>query len=103
MSTIALLIDKDCRKNVNDRNYYGTQNVTISGQLCRKWRLTSNHPGIGNPPQFQSGMSNYCRTPQVDNKNTPWCYIDSIEKRWENCNVPLCGKYFNRYVVKLNL
>ena len=33
---------------------------------------------------------NYCRNPDEEPK--PWCYTTDPDKRWEFCDIPVCGK-----------
>merc|ERR1712179_482006 len=36
------------------------------------------------------GDHNYCRNPDNEDEG-PWCYTTDPNKRWEFCDVPLCG------------
>jgi len=71
--------------------YRGTVAKTTSGRECQRWdsqephshsRTTSNYP-------FSGLDENYCRNPSGGAR--AWCYTTDSNKRWEYCDVPLCG------------
>jgi len=75
----------------------GTQSTTVNGYKCQAW--ASDTPHNPNPPQMvdsnypdgsREAASNYCRNPD----SVPgglWCYTTDPNKRWDNCDVPLCA------------
>lgn len=66
--------------------YNGTNNSTITGFTCQIWSdITPN-----NHSYTMVGDHNYCRNPDI-HEGGPWCYTTDVNKRWESCNVPLCG------------
>ena len=81
----------DCRISRTDRNYKGHINVTVSGKPCQLWNKTTDNQG--KPTWYRHEEANYCRTPADDSVETPWCYVNDKNMRWELCNVPICSKY----------
>ncbi len=95
------------------KEYQGTLSTTASGKTCQHWSLDyphghhhnylpGHHAGLSFPIHTiisrsvccfaQSGLwfvENYCRNP--DTSIIPWCYTTDSDKRWERCQVPLCG------------
>jgi len=66
--------------------YNGKVSRTESGIKCAKW----NQPVHRNKPHKyrQNESDNYCRNPDNDTVNGPWCYTTDPNKRWEKCNIP---------------
>lgn len=85
--------DKDCRTSSTDRGYSGTLNITLSGSTCHMWSDRSQLPSGGPLPDYNTELMNFCRTPIDDSERMPWCYTTNPIKRWEICDVPLCGEY----------
>ena len=85
-STNSEDVDIDCRTSDLGAEYTGTQNKTSSGYTCQNWSSQS--------PQEHSysnvGDHNYCRNPS-DYSGGLWCYTTDQDKRWETCDVPVCG------------
>ena len=78
--------------------YEGEASLTVSGRVCQMWE--SNTPQKHNYTQEWAssyrGMDladfmpeNYCRNP--DGRPGPWCYTTDPSKRWELCDIPVCG------------
>ena len=44
------------------------------------------------PEDDVSDAANYCRNPDDEETNGPWCYTSDPNTRWEYCDVPKCGK-----------
>ncbi|CAG2232459.1 PLG [Mytilus edulis] len=80
----------DCRPSTKDKGYSGTVNITHSGLICHMWSDRSALPS-GGLPDYNDELMNFCRTPDKDSETRPWCYTTSPGKRWEYCDVPLCG------------
>ena len=57
-----------------------TQNTTVEGVECVGWSKERY-------PQY--GGHNYCRNPDDTEQ---WCFIDSEETEWENCETRSCGE-----------
>ena len=73
------IIDIDCFKS----DYMGPVNVTKSGYECQRWDTnTPNtcHHGCGE-------KHNQCRNVGED---TPWCYTNSPNSRWDTCITRKC-------------
>ncbi|XP_069097030.1 muscle, skeletal receptor tyrosine-protein kinase [Pleurodeles waltl] len=84
-------VTKTCYKD-NGRFYQGIVNITVSGIPCQKWSVQVPHSHKRSPQVFPelSNAENYCRNPGGESER-PWCYTMDQNKRWEYCNVPLCG------------
>ncbi|XP_076112654.1 uncharacterized protein LOC143080614 [Mytilus galloprovincialis] len=80
---------QQCRMNLLGANYGGNISKTRSGRTCQAW-------GSQTPQKHKFGkkladQKNYCRNP--DNEpHGPWCYTTDLNKRWEYCAIPYCGK-----------
>jgi len=76
--------------NVNQADYRGYQNTTISGRTCQAWTSQSPHEHTRTPINFPNAdlSSNYCRNP--DGESGAWCYTTDVNMRWELCAVPVC-------------
>jgi len=70
--------------SVNQADYRGTINTTISGKECQVWDdyYAENHPNA------DLDNNNYCRNPEPERKERAWCNTGEYE--WEDCNVPIC-------------
>mmetsp|Transcript_29206 Transcript_29206/g.58536 ORF Transcript_29206/g.58536 Transcript_29206/m.58536 type:complete len:820 (+) Transcript_29206:196-2655(+) len=83
-------------EEVNMMDYRGNISVTETGLECMEWTAQSPHVHPYLPESFpEAGLeSNYCRNPNggADGKDPrPWCFTMDSAKRWEYCNVPVCG------------
>ena len=69
---------------------------TKRGVVCQRWDLQEPHShGITPDTHRDSGLNmNYCRNPDGEPEG-PWCYTSSAAKRWDYCDIPLCGKLSN--------
>ena len=79
---------ENCQKIGEDgkagKDYKGKVATTISGRKCQKWSEQTPHTHKwGN-----EGNHNFCRN--LDNHNGVWCYTTDKNKRWEDCDVPMC-------------
>ena len=78
----------------------GTLHKTVTGKQCQKW--SSDSPHVTNPSytddDFPDGSrvaaENYCRNPDPSWSRGVWCYTIDPDVRWEDCDVPICGKFF---------
>jgi len=75
--------------------YRGTKSQTAGGSYnCNNWY--SNWPHIHyydndqNSKLYGVGRHSYCRNPEPDSDNRPWCYTTNLFKRWGYCDVPKC-------------
>ena len=84
--------------NVLGRGYNGTMNITRSGKTCQCWSEQAPHQFILSSKQYPeiAGGHNYCRNPGSRAPKGPWCFTTDPNTRWEYCNVPKCGKIFNK-------
>ncbi|XP_048736663.2 uncharacterized protein LOC125651877 [Ostrea edulis] len=73
----------DC--HVAGMAYIGTQNVTVSGYPCQRWRDQYPHRHLYGT--LYTADHNYCRT--FDN-GRPWCFTVNRNVPWEYCNVLMC-------------
>ena len=86
----------ECRKTKQGREYRGTQSTTLSGRTCQRWDMQTPHRHFFTDPAlfgevFLSDAWNYCRN--SDGEDMPACYTTDPEKRWDYCDIPMCGKY----------
>ena len=86
--------------------YRGTLSKTKSGHTCQPWSSQSPHTHTRTPRNYPNAglVSNFCRNPG-DISGGPWCYTTSTNKRWEYCDVKMCGKHSisNLLVTLINL
>jgi len=93
-----MFLIKVCREDKAGRGYIGQVNTTATGKQCQQW--TSNTPhvplSIYADNQFPDGSraaaENYCRNPDPRFLEGVWCYTMDPNVRWEECDVPECGK-----------
>jgi len=89
-----------CRENKAGRDYIGQVNTTTSGKQCQKWSAFSPHvPNVEYtdndfPDGSRAAAENYCRNPGASWPRGVWCYTMDPDVRWEKCDVPECGKFF---------
>ena len=87
----------ECKKTKMGIEYSGRINVTNTGIPCQKWISQSPH---GHPldklhdhryPENSSTLArNYCRNPDLEGWEGPWCYTVNPHVRWEYCHVKCC-------------
>lgn len=67
------------------RKYFGTINVTKTGEPCQRWDSQTPHTH-----RFDelADQENYCRN-SIDGTG-PWCYTTNAGNRWEYCTIPHC-------------
>ncbi|CAH1253329.1 LPA [Branchiostoma lanceolatum] len=72
-------------------SYRGTVSVTETGKTCQRWDSQTPHWHSRKPADYpSSGLEeNYCRNPDGD--SGVWCFTMDPSKRWERCDVPVCG------------
>lgn len=76
--------------------YHGQVSTTVSGHTCQAWNVAE--PQANTYSEYYNetskvtglGKHNYCRDPK-DQYRLPWCYTTSADKRWEQCDLPICG------------
>ena len=89
---MSVLFAEECKVTQLGSEYRGTLSKTKSGYTCQAWSSQQPHQHSGTPQNYPSAglMNNYCRNP--DNEpGGPWCYTTLASKRWEYCDVKLCG------------
>lgn len=77
--------------DIQQKDYRGTINVTISGIPCQPWKSQDPHEhGFASPYHIAaSGLEeNYCRNP--DGSDKAWCFTANANVTWEYCNVTNC-------------
>lgn len=111
-------VRKCCYEGIG-KTYNGKMAKTSSGLTCQAWASSSPHkpkniketdfPGIcllykqvlSIDFKFYSlyfyssegnfvDAANYCRNPDSNTGDRPWCYTTDPNKRWEYCDVPKC-------------
>jgi len=75
----------------------GDVDTTVSGRTCQAWTLDSPHRHLYDsdsmyPDGSVSAAGNKCRNPDSNYHEGVWCYTTDPNKRWEPCDVPLCGE-----------
>ena len=66
------------------KDYKGKVSTTITGRKCQKWSEQTPHTHKwGN-----EGNHNFCRN--IADHTGVWCYTTDKNKRWEDCDVPIC-------------
>jgi len=76
--------------------YIGQKAETVSGRNCQSWSSQDphNHTYIADhmyPDRSVYSAMNYCRNPNYTWVGL-WCFTTDPSKRWEECDVPTCGK-----------
>ncbi len=73
-------------------DYRGSIDTTESGLTCQRWRdqTPHTHPYVPEDYPDEGLLRNYCRNPGGESER-PWCFTNDPNKRWEYCNVPVCG------------
>jgi len=73
---------------LQQRDYRGETNVTMSGETCMAW--DQQEPGSFVHQRIESsGLTlNHCRNP--DRSEQAWCYTSNPAIPWEYCSVPKC-------------
>ena len=79
----------DCKADKRGLKYNGTTSNTKSGLTCQRWDSQFPHIHVN----FHHYKENYCRN-EAGEGDEPWCYTTSIWKRWEYCEIPICGMSF---------
>ncbi|KAI8513486.1 hypothetical protein Bbelb_101250 [Branchiostoma belcheri] len=61
-------------------------------RLCQRWDSQSPHSHPHTPQAHpDAGLEeNFCRNPDNDNKDRPWCYTTDAVWRWSYCDVMPC-------------
>merc|ERR1711862_487815 len=77
---------------VGQADYRGTISTTASGLECQRWDTQDPNTHNRTPQRYpDSDLSeNYCRNPG-ETGSAAWCYTTNPNKRWDYCDVPLCG------------
>jgi hypothetical protein len=76
---------------VKQADYRGTISVTKSGKECQRWDTQEPHKHNRKRNRFPNSnlVENYCRNP--DGEDGAWCYTTDPNKKFELCDVPVCG------------
>lgn len=74
------------------KDYRGQISVTKSGRTCQRWDSQLPHKHSRTDLRYPDSAleGNYCRNP--DSEPGAWCYTTDPAKRWEECDVPVCGQ-----------
>jgi len=81
-------------KEVLQKDYRGTINVTASGLECQRWdeQTPQKHSRTRKNYPDSNLIENYCRNPDNE-QGGAWCYTTDPDVRWEYCGVPVCGDF----------
>ncbi|XP_019639221.1 PREDICTED: plasminogen-like [Branchiostoma belcheri] len=82
--------------------YRGNVAVTKSGRTCQRWDQQTPHEHSRTAANYpSSGLEeNFCRNP--DGTSGVWCYTTDPNKRWELCDVAVCGTYSGHATIEQN-
>jgi hypothetical protein len=84
---------EECKKTPSGAEYSGSLSRTLSGLVCQNWSSNTPHSHkayIKFPDGSDIAAKNYCRNPDGQ-RGSPWCYTTDPDKRWEYCNIKVCG------------
>ena len=91
----------DCLPSVKDARYVGNINITNTKKSCQRWDTQTPHRHrYTTRDRFVDKRidHNYCRNPAPDpSSDGPWCFTTDRNKRWENCDIPICGKSLSTF------
>ena len=91
---IKCCLSIECKKSETGEEYQGTIHTTVSGINCQRWDKQCPHKhGTDLELTNLTEAKNYCRNPDRS-PGGPWCYADDESKRWEYCDVPVCGMFY---------
>ena len=81
---------------VQGTEFVGTIHTTWNGRTCQRWDQHSPHSHTYTDPSYFPGgsipgASNYCRNPNMDLADRPWCYTTDPNVRWDYCNIIMCN------------
>jgi len=88
----------DCSKSQFGHEYMGSKRETASGRQCQAWSSDTPHTPSESyvdelfPDGSRAAAENYCRNPDTNYDDEPWCYTVDPNTRYEYCGVPLCDK-----------
>lgn len=77
--------DVQCYEEGKGTAYLGKINVTETGYACRRWDSEDS-----DVYRVFGQLENYCRSP--DGAPFPWCLSTAPGKRWEKCQISICGE-----------
>ena len=96
---VAVVKAPDCKQDKLGLKYNGTTSTTRSGEMCQPWALQFPHRHDKYKGEKKTSLiRNYCRNPD-DEPEGPWCYTIDLGKRWEYCDIPICGISFESLYV----
>ena len=78
--------DIDCTTKKDGTSYKGTVSKTKKQVTCQKWNVQTPH----SHSRLTTTDHNYCRNP--DGESGLWCYTTDPKKRWDYCDVRMCGE-----------
>jgi len=85
----------ECKVTQQGSEYWGVKTMTRSGYTCQNWasQTPHSHEKWTNFPEGREELAkNYCRNPDKNTPDGPWCYTTNPNVRWEYCDVKFCEK-----------
>lgn len=99
--TVDLFLDYYCKTIESGGDYIGTIARTVSGRTCQRWEVQFPHKHeFGEElPGSAAAHRNYCRNPGNKMAGGPWCFTTDPSMEWEYCEIPMCRKYWEFFLL----
>ena len=98
VSQVNFFVISECKTEEAGDTYQGKIAKTKSGLVCQRWYSQTPHKHAKRDPSMfpdvsVSAANNYCRNPDQERADGPWCYTMDPEVPTEACDVPMCGTF----------